>query len=151
MKYLISIIIFLSAVAAQAQFPGEQTLTNSRQVQLPYNRIIQPAGKLISFGLESLENHALDAALSPNGKVLAVMERYSIIFIDTHSNKVLNRLPNSGHPVLKGAMNTLLRHNMVIYRRISDSILECCQHRHQSFFCCLCNMGWFKSRIFKDI
>jgi YVTN family beta-propeller protein len=106
MKYIISVILFLSAAAAQGQFPGVQVLTNSRQVQLPYNRIIQPAGKMIHFGLESLENHALDAALSPDGKLLAVMERYSIIFIDTHSNKVLSALHNSGQPVLRGAMNT---------------------------------------------
>ncbi len=106
MKYLLYAALFLTSIIVQAQFPVEQVLTNSRQVQLPYNRIIQPAGKLVSFGLENLENHALDAALSPNGEVLAVMERYSIIFIDTYSNNVLSRLPNNGQPGLRGAMNT---------------------------------------------
>ncbi len=107
MKYIISAVFFLSTIIAQAQFPGVQIIDNPRQIQLPYNRLIQPAGHMISgLGLKSLENHALDAALSPDGKLLAVMERYSIIFISTHDNKPLNRLPNDGHPVLKGAMNT---------------------------------------------
>ncbi len=84
MKYIISAVFFLTAIIAPAQFPGVQIINNPRQIQLPYNRLIQPAGTLISnLGLESLENHALDAALSPDGKLLAVMERYSIIFIDT--------------------------------------------------------------------
>ena len=41
--------------------------------------MIQPAGLQIFFGDKSLENHALDAALSPDGKWLAVEERYSIV------------------------------------------------------------------------
>ena len=68
MKYIISALLFLSAIIAQAQFPGEQIINNPRQIQLPYNRLIQPAGELIPLGIESLENHALDAALSPDGK-----------------------------------------------------------------------------------
>lgn len=106
MKYIISALLFLSAIIAQAQFPGEQIINNPRQIQLPYNRLIQPAGELIPLGIESLENHALDAALSPDGKLLAVMERFSIIFIDTHTNKVLYRLPNNSNPILNGSMNT---------------------------------------------
>ena len=50
--------------------------------------MIQPAGLQIYFGDASLENHALDAVLSPDGKWLAVEERFSIVFISTADNKV---------------------------------------------------------------
>ena len=68
--------------------------------------MIQPAGLQIYFGDESLENHSLDAALSPDGKWLAVEERYSIVFISTSDNKVKFTLPNNNHPDLRGGMNT---------------------------------------------
>lgn len=104
-QFHIAILLITSAIIP-AQILNGQPITNSRQVQLPYNRLIQPAGLQIFFGDESLENHSLDAALSPDGKWLAVMERYSIIFISTSDNKVKYRLANNSHPNLKGGMNT---------------------------------------------
>ena len=75
-------------------------------LKLPYNRMIQPAGRQIFFGDESLENHSLDAALSPDGKWLAVEERYSIVFISTTDNTVKFTLANKVLPELRGGMNT---------------------------------------------
>jgi len=82
------------------------TGTDLERIQLPYNRFIQPAGKQILFGDASLENHALDAALSPDRKWLAVEERSSIVFISTQADTVKFVLRNSFHPVLRGGMNT---------------------------------------------
>ena len=76
------------------------------RVLLPYNRMIQPAGIQVFFGDESLENHSLDAALSPDGKWLAVEERYSIVFISTTDNKVKFIFANNNQPDLQGGMNT---------------------------------------------
>ncbi|HLN56662.1 MAG TPA: bifunctional YncE family protein/alkaline phosphatase family protein [Bacteroidales bacterium] len=81
-------------------------LISSGQIQLPYNRMIQPAGKQIYFGSEELENHALDAVLSPGGKWLAVEERYSIVFINTSDNTIKYILKLSSDTALKGLMNT---------------------------------------------
>lgn len=106
MKYLITIILLLASNVGKSQFPGEQIPSNTRQIQLPYNRLMQPAGRTISFGIPSLENHALDAALSPDGNWLAVMERYSIVLIYLPMNSPVFRLANDNNPILKGAMNT---------------------------------------------
>jgi len=76
------------------------------KIQLPYNRLIQPAGKQIFFGDEALENHSMDVVLSPDGKWLAVEERYSIVFISTQTNKVVFILPNNQNADLRGGMNT---------------------------------------------
>ncbi len=78
----------------------------SRQIQLPYNRFIQPAGTQVFFGDASLENHSLDAVLSPDQKWLAVEERYSIVFISTSDNQVKFILRNNENMSLRGAMNT---------------------------------------------
>ena len=68
------------------QQPVESTLT------MPYNKILKPAGRQIFFGDSALENHALDVALSPDGKTLAVESRYSVVFVRTADNKILYRL-----------------------------------------------------------
>ena len=88
MKYLL--LPLLSIICA---ITYSQTLNNNSELpeypsRLPYNRMIQPAGTQIVFGQKTLENHALDAAISPDGKWLAVEERYSIVFISTIDNKV---------------------------------------------------------------
>ncbi len=104
----ISFLLFASMMSLhlQAQIPAETIVANPRQIQLPYNRLIQSAGIQILFGNEALENHALDAALSPDKRILAVEERTSIVFISTSDNKIKFTLPLDNHPDLKGGMNT---------------------------------------------
>lgn len=107
MKKVVTLAISLISAICSGQLKPDISLPqNSRQVQLPYDRIIQPAGFQITFGEESLENHSLDAALSPDGSCLAVMERYSIVFINTLTNTVAGKLANNLHADLKGGMNT---------------------------------------------
>jgi YVTN family beta-propeller protein len=104
-KYFFHLVLTLTfTLSCQAQISDDNL--KLRQTQLPYNRIIQPAGLQIFFGDESHENHALDASLSPDGKWLAVEERYSIVFISTSDNKVKFILKNNTHPELLGGMNT---------------------------------------------
>ncbi len=59
---------------------------------MPYNKVLKPAGTQIFFGDSALENHALDVALSPDNKILAVEGRYSVVFVNTAENKILYRL-----------------------------------------------------------
>jgi len=107
MKYLLLSILAISILSSNmAQDTKGFLPPNDRQVQLPYNRLIQPAGKQIFFGDASMENHALDAALSPDGKWLAVEERYSVVFISTSDNNVKFILRNIEHKDLRGGMNT---------------------------------------------
>lgn len=106
MKYFtLSIICVLLTSIVQAQFPLSLKPTQG-QFELPYNRLIQPAGLQVIFGDDALENHSLDAALSPDGLWLAVEERYSIVFISTRDNRVKYTLANNEHPDLRGGMNT---------------------------------------------
>ncbi|MGB8489477.1 MAG: bifunctional YncE family protein/alkaline phosphatase family protein [Bacteroidales bacterium] len=107
MKYLLSVLLLSVSTGIYSQIVGlAGSPVGLKQIRLPYNRLIQPAGIQILFGDEALENHALDLALSPDGKWLAVEERYSIVFIGTSDNKVKYTLPNTLNPLLKGGMNT---------------------------------------------
>jgi YVTN family beta-propeller protein len=106
MKYLpVLTILALMSTLTNAQLLNT-IQPNPRKILLPYNRLIQPAGLQIFFGDEALENHSLDAALSPDEKWLAVEERFSIVFISTADNKVKYRLVNDDKPELHGGMNT---------------------------------------------
>ncbi|MCG6187969.1 bifunctional YncE family protein/alkaline phosphatase family protein [Maribellus maritimus] len=69
-----------------------QTLADSLlPLPMPYNRWVDPAGKQVYFGDKQLENHALDCALSPDGKYVAVEGRYSIVIISTGTNEIIER------------------------------------------------------------
>ena len=105
-KCLFLPILALFCLTSQSQIINDHIPKNPRQILLPYNRIIQPAGLQIYFGDRSLENHSLDASLSPDGKWLAVEERYSIVIISTTDNKVKFILDNDTHADLMGGMNT---------------------------------------------
>jgi len=106
MKYIFFSILPLLCLISQSQPITDPVLTNPRQVSLPYNRIIQPAGLQIYFGDKTLENHSLDASLSPDGKWLVVEERYSIVIIGTADKEVKFILANNTHADLRGGMNT---------------------------------------------
>lgn len=77
---------------------------DSKSILMPYNRFIDPAGTVIRFGNPALENHSLDCALLPNGKVLAVEDRYGLAFIDVQNKKLLFHLDYEG--TYKGLMST---------------------------------------------
>src|SRR5665648_222271 len=117
MKHIFIVVLAFICIESKSQFPTNPVGSNPRQIQLPYNRLIQPAGIQIFFGVESLENHALDAALSPDGKWLAVEERYSIVFISTSDNKVKFTLKNNSHPKLGKGMNT---YSGIVWRTGTD-------------------------------
>jgi len=106
MKYFCLAVLASLSIVCHCQDVSDYAQLPTGQILLPYNRIIQPAGLQISFGDHSLENHSLDAALSPDGKWLAVEERYGITFISATDNNIKYRLANDENPELSGGMNT---------------------------------------------
>src|SRR5258708_2336199 len=71
----------------------DSTLTNRiLPVMMPYNRLIDPAGKTISFGDPVFENHSLTARLIPNSSLLIVEGRFAITLIDTITDKQVAEL-----------------------------------------------------------
>lgn len=66
---------------------------NKFPLMMPYNRWVAPAGKLVYFGDHNLENHALDCAVSPDNKWLAVEGRYSVVILSADSFSLVQRVP----------------------------------------------------------
>jgi len=79
---------------------------NSLPVLMPYNRIIDPAGEVISFGDPQTENHSLDVKLIPESKIIVVEDRFGIVLINTLNNTVLKRWTYSNEPKYRGFMST---------------------------------------------
>ena len=86
------ILIIFSCSITKNHKSSHIEISDTNAITMPYNKILTPAGKLIFFGDSSLENHALDVALSPNKKILAVQERRSIVFINPATNKIIYTL-----------------------------------------------------------
>jgi YVTN family beta-propeller protein len=95
--------LFLLLISACVSWTHGQS---SSSQELPYGRILDPAGKQIFFGDSAIENHALDCAISPDGKWLAVEERYSVVFISTRNNKISYTLPFWNTKEIENAMST---------------------------------------------
>ncbi|MCE5344964.1 MAG: bifunctional YncE family protein/alkaline phosphatase family protein [Bacteroidales bacterium] len=105
-KYILTIVLTATLLNGQSQERVNNSDPYTYPLQLSYNRLIQPAGIQIFYGDKNTESHSLDAALSPDGRWLAVEERSSIVFISTTDNKVKFQLSNNDHPDLKGGYNT---------------------------------------------
>lgn len=84
----------------------DSALTRSLPIMMPYNRIIDPAGKVIKFGDPRFENHSLDAKLLPGTSILAVEDRYGITLIDTVTQKVVANYTYNGDKQYRGTMST---------------------------------------------
>ncbi|GAC1486273.1 MAG: hypothetical protein NVS1B13_13630 [Flavisolibacter sp.] len=78
----------------------------NREILLPYNRFIDPAGLIIKFGNPSLENHSLDCAFIPGTKTLVVEERYGLVFVDGESKQIVFQLPYTNSNMYSGLMST---------------------------------------------
>ncbi len=92
--------VFKSSVSTETSYHSsydDTTLTiDNSSILMPYNRFIDPAGTVVRFGSPALENHSLDCALLPGGKVLAIEDRYGLAFIDVKENKLIFHLDYNG-------------------------------------------------------
>lgn len=78
-----------AANAYHSAYDDTSLLVQAGPILLPYNRYIDPAGSIIRFGDPEYENHSLDCCLLPDGKTLAVEDRYGVAFMDVQTQKVL--------------------------------------------------------------
>ena len=84
-----------------------KTLTpDQTPVLLPYNRWIDPAGTQLFFGNKEQENHALDVAISPDGKWLAVEGRLEVVIVSVSTHKIIATFQLSDYFKNQIRMNT---------------------------------------------
>lgn len=115
---LVSLLIVASSIFAQ---PAKKSKEQARHESaydtqtlspkdysdvLPNNRWIHPAGTQVYFGNPALENHALDVALSPDEKWVAVEGRYEVVVLSAETGTLVANLPLNGLIQGQNLMNT---------------------------------------------
>ncbi len=85
----------------------DSTLSNnSLPVLMPYNRIIDPAGTVVSWGNPDLENHSLDVKVIPGTNYLAVEGRNGIVIIDFKKKWVIAKWDYTDEKKFNGLRST---------------------------------------------
>ncbi|HWB26170.1 MAG TPA: bifunctional YncE family protein/alkaline phosphatase family protein [Chitinophagaceae bacterium] len=75
---------------------------------MPFNRIIQSAGKVVTYGNPQLENHALDFTILPDSQHIAIEDRYGIAVLDIKTQQIVHRwtFSKSADRLIRGLMST---------------------------------------------
>ncbi|GGB18368.1 phosphoesterase [Puia dinghuensis] len=114
-KALVSLLFFLpfSTLIAQKTANYRYEYDDSTlQLQGPatlmsFNRLIQSAGQVITYGDSTLENHTLDFAILPDSQHIAVEGRYDVVVLDIQSRQIVHRWSyRGGDPATRGLMST---------------------------------------------
>lgn len=79
---------------------------NILPVLMPYNRIIDPAGEVISFGDADDENHSMDVRLLRGSSLIVIEDRFGITLIDTIKSKVISGWRYKENALYKGMTST---------------------------------------------
>lgn len=72
---------------------------------MPFNRLVRSAGKVVSFGDPRLENHALDFAVMPDGRHMAVEDRYGVAILDLSTQEIVQRWSMRDVPATRSLMS----------------------------------------------
>ncbi len=83
---------------------------------MPYNRVLDPAGKSVPFGDGNYENHSLDAIPLTDGKTLVVEDRYGIAVFDIPGRKLIDRWTFNRDTLYNGLMSTYSGITSVVYQ-----------------------------------
>jgi phosphoesterase family protein len=78
------------AITNKLPFEDGTLQSNNSFTVMPYNRLIKSAGKVISYGDSSLENHALDICILPDKKNMVIEDRYGIAVVDSRTNSIVS-------------------------------------------------------------
>ena len=92
----IAVLEFLcihAQVATQRKAPSSEgkSTVSAPAIRMPYNRLIQSAGSVVTYGNPDLENHALDLTILPGKENIAVEDRYGIMILDAKTNNIKAR------------------------------------------------------------
>src|SRR5437763_15153328 len=122
-KLILLIISFLASGDLYTQPAGSPATNKSNAqkgvtsaIQMPYNRLVQSAGKVITFGDPELENHALDIIAFNDKKALAVEHRYGLAIINPASNQIQTRWSFTDSANYKDLVSTYSGITSVVYQ-----------------------------------
>jgi YVTN family beta-propeller protein len=112
--FLLFLVVFCDSLMAQegSRFRAgyeDSTLQEEGPFTLmPFNRLIRSAGKVVTFGDPKQENHALDLSVLPDGRHVAVEDRYGVAVVDAGTREIIHRWTyrDDASSQVKGLMST---------------------------------------------
>jgi YVTN family beta-propeller protein len=92
--------------AYHSPYDDSTLLVRAGPILMPYNRYIDPAGTTVRFGNADKESHALDCVLLPDGRTLAVEERFGLAFINIQDHQLSSYLEFDADRTYKNLRST---------------------------------------------
>ena len=96
---------------------------NDLPLLMPYNKIIDPAGKAIRYGDPDRENHTLACAFDTGRKWLAVTDRFGLAFINPQSFSMQHRMVYAEQPQYTAFVNSFS--GLTWYTRHDSTFVFC--------------------------
>ena len=116
---LLLLSLSLSAQRPQRAYrhrADKRVLNEKSPLIMPYNRLTQSAGTVLSYGDPKLENHTLDLAVLPGEQQLVIEDRYGIAILDRASQKIVQRWAFSSAPEYRSMMSTYSGIEVFVYQ-----------------------------------
>ncbi len=88
---LFSPCLFAQAATHRLPFEDSTLHHQANYTEMPYNRLVQSAGKVITYGDPNLENHTLDLCALPDKQHIVIEDRYGIAVVDLRGHKIVAR------------------------------------------------------------
>lgn len=113
-KTLIAVIFFFSighlfgqqAASYRNRYDDSTLHQGGPFTLMPFNRLIQSAGKVITYGDPQLENHTLDFTILPDSGHIVVEDRYGIAVLDIYTQQIIHRWSFRAAPSMTNLMST---------------------------------------------
>ena len=106
-------------VQTNKSLAGSKVAISRPATQMPYNRLIQSAGKVITYGNADLENHALDLTILPDNENVAVEDRYGIVILNAKTNQIKTRWSFTDSTAFKDLMSTYSGITSFVYNQVT--------------------------------
>src|SRR4051812_41665004 len=95
-----------TTVGNQKKVGNTQLYVKDQSIEMPFNRMIKSAGKVVTYGNPELENHTLDLTTLPGERNIVIEDRYGIAILDTRNQKIISRWSFADNTEFKNAMST---------------------------------------------
>ena len=110
--FFLFFLFFIGAVHAQRSDSYRTSYDDSTLQQqgpftmMPFNRLVQSAGQVVTYGDPSQENHTLDFAILPDSQHLVVEDRYGIAVLEVAGRQIVQRWSFRDSASMRGLMST---------------------------------------------
>ena len=114
MRYFLPVILLIGfnglyaqqSVSYRTPYDDSTLMQAGPYAMMPHNRLIQSAGKVVTFGDPQQENHALDFVLLPDQQHIAVEDRYGVAILDKTTLEIMYRWSFRDDPKFSSLMST---------------------------------------------